>query len=409
MYEIDDAQLVSCTTNGSVYAVDHRIYIDEELYRQEQSNIFGRLWVLVGLESEIPNPGSFKTTYVGERPVIVLRDEKSAIRVFENVCVHRGAKLVRKNCGTAKSLTCLYHQWNYALDGRLIGVPMPSGFPASFKKEDFRLSELPRVAVLAGLIFAAYDKTLPSLEEYLSGVVPLIKEVLRDGEIELLGYANHRVKANWKLFVENTVDGYHPALLHKPIQSNRMQASYRPRAGGTCIAFVNGHNVLKFPTTVVDEKTWDPALDLPSLLCKSRDGGWDYVMNLFPNAMLLLLGDMLLVRQLIPRGVSAVDVIAYDLAYKDDSEDIKRHRARTVGTQLGTAGVASVDDKYAMEAIQQASSCSYRKTLLLRGDPEARDGDSNEEFSLRGLYEAWGRALGILNKGGIPAQSQQII
>jgi anthranilate 1,2-dioxygenase large subunit len=404
MYEIDDGQLVSCTPNGSVYAVDHRIYLDEELYQQEQSNIFGRLWVLVGLEVEIPTPGDFKITYVGEIPVIVLRDQEGDIRVFENVCLHRGAKLVRKRCGNAKSLTCLYHQWAYGLDGRLIGVPMPGGFPETFKKEDYRLSELPRVSTLSGLIFAAYDKTVPPLEEYMNGVTPLIREVLRGGEIELLGYANHRVKANWKLFVENTVDGYHPALLHKPIQSNRMQASYRPRVGGSCTAFPNGHNVMKFPTTVVDEKSWDPAIDLPSLLCKSRDGGWDYVANLFPNAMLLQLGDMLVVRQLIPRGVSAVDVIAYDLAYKDDSEDLKRHRARTAGTQLGTAGVASVDDKCAMEAIQQVANCTYRKTLLLRGAPDAREGDATEEFSLRGFYEAWGRRLGLLNEAAASAR-----
>src|SRR6478609_835172 len=116
MYEMDDGQLVSCTPNGSVYAVDHRIYLDEELYQQEQSNIFGRLWVLVGLDVEIPTPGDFKTTYVGEIPVIVLRDQKGDIRVFENVCLHRGAKLVRKSCGNARSLTCLYHQWAYGLD-----------------------------------------------------------------------------------------------------------------------------------------------------------------------------------------------------------------------------------------------------------------------------------------------------
>jgi anthranilate 1,2-dioxygenase large subunit len=389
-------ELVSCTANGSVYEVDHRIYIDEEIYRQEQSNIFGRLWVLVGLEVEIPNPGDFKTTHVGEVPVIVARDEKGVIRVFENVCLHRGAKLVRKNCGNATSLTCLYHQWTYGLDGRLLGVPMPGGFPESFKKENYKLSELPRVATLSGLIFAAYDGTIPSLEDYTAGVAPVINEMMRGGAIELLGYADHRVKANWKLFVENTIDGYHPGLLHLPIQRNRMMASYRPRVGGGCTAFPNGNNVVKFPTTVVDEQEWDPANDLPSLLCKSRSGGWDYAVNIFPNTMVLQLGDMLLVRQLIPRGVGAVDVIAYDLAYIDDSEELKRHRARTISTQLGTAGVASVDDKCAMEAVQLTVGSTYRKTLLLRGEPEARDGDSTEELSLRGFYETWARMLGIL-------------
>lgn len=259
-----DDELVSCTAGGSVYQVDHRIYIDEAIYRREQSSIFGRLWVLVGLEVEIPKPGDFKTTYVGEVPVIVMRDEKSVIRVFENVCLHRGAKLVRKSCGSVTSMTCLYHQWTYGLDGRLLGVPMPAGFPESFKKENYRLSELPRVATLAGLIFAAYDEKIASLEEYTAGVAPVINEMLRDGAIELLGYADHRVKANWKLFVENTIDGYHPGLLHLPIQSNRMMASYRPRVGGGCTVFANGNNVVRFPTTRVDEKDWDPARDLPS-------------------------------------------------------------------------------------------------------------------------------------------------
>jgi phenylpropionate dioxygenase-like ring-hydroxylating dioxygenase large terminal subunit len=383
------AGIVDRDEHGNLFAVRHGVYYDEEIYRRELDNVFGKLWVFVGLEQEVPEAGDFKTTCVGEIPVVVVRDEGGALHVFENVCLHRGAKLVRSACGKAKEMTCLYHHWSYGLDGRLLGVGLPKGYPDSFRKEDYRLSELPRVETFAGMIFASYDPDIMSLKDYLNDFQPYLTEILNDGAIEFLGHQRYHVKANWKLFVENTIDAYHPGLLHLPILRDGAGYQYKPGLGFN-YKFPNGHGLLQWPALVNDPDDWDPELDLPLSLCKSRQpGDWDYVSNIFPNALVLQIEDILTIRQLIPRGVDKVDVITYNLALKGESEELQRHRAWTVTSQFGIAGVASLDDKIVMEAVQEAAQTRYTDTVLLRGDLSQSKGDLTDEVSLRGFYEMW--------------------
>lgn len=386
-------KLVERDARGNLFGVFHDVYLDPEIYKRELKEIFGKTWVFIGLELEVPKPGDFKTTFVGEIPVLLCRDEAGKLHVFENVCLHRGSKLVRKPCGKATEFICMYHQWTYALDGRLTGVALPKGFPENFRTEDYRLSELPRVDSFAGMVFACYDADVMPLGEYLNDFRPYVSEILQDGNIELLGYQRYHVKANWKLFIENTIDAYHPGLLHIAIMRDRGGYQYRPGAGKN-YKFANGHGLLQWPVSIVDPATWDPEADLPLTLCKTRKpGGWDYVSNIFPNVMVLQIEDILTIRQLIPRGVDEVDVITYNLALKGESDEIKRHRAWVVTSQFGIAGVASLDDKVAMEAVQAAANTRYQETVLLRGDLAKSDGDLTDEISLRGFYEMWASCL----------------
>jgi len=386
-------KLVERDARGNLYGVYHDVYRDAEIYQRELKEIYGKTWVFVGLEIEAPNPGDFKATFVGEIPVVLVRDEARKLHVFENVCLHRGAKLVRRACGNAKALTCMYHQWTYGLDGQLTGVALPKGFPEGFKTEDYRLSELPRVEVFAGMVFASYNANVIPLGDYLNDFRPYLSEVLQDGRVELLGYQRYHVKANWKLFIENTIDAYHPGLLHVAIMRDRAGYQYRPGAGKN-YKFANGHGLLQWPVSIVDPKEWDAETDLPLTLCKTRKpGGWDYVSNIFPNVMVLQIEDILTIRQLLPRGVDRTDVVTYNLALKGESEEIKRHRAWVVTSQFGIAGVASLDDKVAMEAVQGAANTKYQETLLLRGDLTKSEGDLTDEISLRGFYEMWSDCL----------------
>ncbi|MGH7906381.1 MAG: aromatic ring-hydroxylating oxygenase subunit alpha [Candidatus Binataceae bacterium] len=384
------ARFVTCDSDGGAIAVNHRIHIDAEVYRLELDKIFGRLWILVGMEFELPDPGDFKTTFIGESPIVVVRGEDGRLRVFENVCVHRGTKLVRRTCGNAQAFKCMYHQWTYSLDGRLIGVPLAQGYGAAFRKEEHPLPALPRVETFAGMIFASYDPAIIPLAQYLGDFGPVAREVLHDGALEFLGFQRYHVKSNWKLFVENTIDAYHPGLLHMPIMADRAGYAYKPGLGRN-YKFAHGHGLLQWPITrMVD---WDPERDLPLTACRSRAEGWNYVSDIFPNTMVLQIEDILTVRQVIPRGPEAVDVITYNLAVKGESEELKRHRALVVSAQFGIAGVASLDDKLVMEAAQAGAPAHYTDTILLRGDLHAREGDLTDEISLRGFYEGWAEAI----------------
>ena len=111
-----------------VTRVPYWVYRDEDLYRREQERIFrGATWNFLGLEAELPEKGDFKTTFVGEMPVVVTRDETGELRAFENRCAHRGALLCIKDRGNAREFACVYHNWTYDLRGNLTGVAFRRG------------------------------------------------------------------------------------------------------------------------------------------------------------------------------------------------------------------------------------------------------------------------------------------
>src|SRR6266480_5728964 len=103
--------------------VDRRMFSDPEVYRTELENIFARAWNFMAHETQIPNPGDFFSTFIGEDRVIVVRDKNGDIQVLLNTCRHRGNAVCRAEEGHASSFMCTYHGWTYDLQGNLIGVP----------------------------------------------------------------------------------------------------------------------------------------------------------------------------------------------------------------------------------------------------------------------------------------------
>ncbi len=104
------------------------VYTREELHQRELERFFYRKhWCYVGLEAEVPNPGDFKRTAIGERSVILVRDAQGELNVVENVCAHRGMQFCRERHGSRKEFVCPYHQWSYKLNGDLQGVPFRRG------------------------------------------------------------------------------------------------------------------------------------------------------------------------------------------------------------------------------------------------------------------------------------------
>ncbi|MDE2885677.1 MAG: Rieske 2Fe-2S domain-containing protein, partial [Chloroflexota bacterium] len=143
------------------------VLFDEELYREEQSKVFEKAWLVVGHEDMLRKPGDYVTNYMGEVPVVVSRDMEGELHVLVNRCVHRGNEVCLFDRGNARAFTCSYHGWTYEISGKLIGVPMEKELYRDEIDHDSWGLEQVRVASYKGLIFATFDQSAPSLEEWL--------------------------------------------------------------------------------------------------------------------------------------------------------------------------------------------------------------------------------------------------
>ncbi len=200
--------------------VPYRVFADPDIYRAELDRIFlGPTWQYLGLADELPEPGDYKTTFLGETPVIVTRGEDGEIHAMVNRCAHRGNLVCLKQRGHTKDgLTCVYHAWRYDLAGNLTsvafrrGVGGKGGMPESFRLEEHGLKKL-RTDQFAGLVFGTLSPEAPPLPDYIGNLIgSRIGRVMR-GKPKVLGTTSQILHNNWKLYIENVKDTYHASLL----------------------------------------------------------------------------------------------------------------------------------------------------------------------------------------------------
>jgi choline monooxygenase len=189
-----------------------RWYLDEDVLALEREKVFFRTWQWVGRSSDVASPGDFFATDVLTEPLVVARGLDGKLRGFSNVCRHRAGP-VAEGQGNRKQLQCLYHGWVYGLDGRLLRAGEMEGV------EDFRPDEicLPpvRVEEWPPLVLVKLDGDGSSLAETIPGVH---EEVERAGfpveKMTLVERREYVVEANWKVYVDNYLEGYHIPIVH---------------------------------------------------------------------------------------------------------------------------------------------------------------------------------------------------
>jgi salicylate 5-hydroxylase large subunit len=388
------------------------VYTSEQLHRRELDRFFYRgHWSYVGLEAEIPNPGDFKRTVVGERSVIMVRDKDGSVKVVENVCAHRGMQFCRERHGNRKEFICPYHQWSYTLSGELQGVPfrrgvrqdgkVNGGMPADFKLEQNNLTQL-TVACRGGVVFASFDHGVESLEDYLGPVILGYFDRLFNGrKLRILGYNRQRIPGNWKLMQENIKDPYHPGLLHtwfvtfglwradnkselKMDQHHRHAAMVSTRGQSGKADEVTQVSSFKESMQLHDDRFLD-------IVPEAWWGGPSAVMTtLFPSVILQQQVNSVSTRHIQPDGHGAFNFEWTHFGFEDDDDAMTRRRLRQANL-FGPAGFVSADDGEVIEFSQRGfDSKPVHRALAELGGRDIGDTDHMvTETLIRGMYRYW--------------------
>lgn len=216
--------------------IDEDVFTDEVIYSQEMKNIFQRTWLFVGHESSLPAPGDYIVNYMGEDEVIVVRDKRGKVRVFQNKCLHRGNKVCLFDRGNQRSFTCTFHGWQYNTEGQLVGIPSADeAYQGELDRSNWGLPEVPRVSSYGGMIFASWDPDIISLDDYLGDLRWYYDRLLVQpflGEMEVVGgRQKYLMPSNWKLLADNFIgDEYHVPVTHASYFKVLMESEIAARA-----------------------------------------------------------------------------------------------------------------------------------------------------------------------------------
>jgi salicylate 5-hydroxylase large subunit len=394
----------------------HRIpflaYTSPEIYRRELERFFYRgHWCYVGLEAEVPNPGDFKRTAIGERSVLLVRDLDGALQVVENVCAHRGMRFCRERHGNRRDFTCPYHQWNYSLKGDLQGVPLRrgvkqdgqvhGGMPADFQAAEHGLTRL-KVAARGGVVFASFDHSVEPFEDYLGPEILRWFDRLFDGRaLKILGYNRQRIPGNWKLMQENIKDPYHPGLLHTWFVTfglwradNRSQLRMDTHHRHAAMISTRGNAGRAGEVAAVSSFKASMTLHDPSFIDIVPElwwGGPTAVMTtIFPSVILQQQVNSVSTRHIQPTGPGSFDFVWTHFGFEDDEPSMTQRRL-TQANLFGPAGFVSADDGEVIEFSQQAfdSKPFHRAVAELGGRDVADTEHMVTETLIRGMYRYW--------------------
>ena len=203
--------------------VHRTVYTDQEIFDREIENIWGKVWVYCGHESQVKNCGDYYTLQIGRQPMVMVRGKDDQIHVLYNRCPHRGVQLCGARSGnTGSAFVCSYHAWTFHLDGQVKGIPVIKGYDGTqmnFDNPDCSMKSAARVDSYRGFVFASLSPDGEPLEEFL-GDARIAFDDMCDrspvGEVEIVPVC-HRViqHSNWKFFMENQLDALHPSVTHQ--------------------------------------------------------------------------------------------------------------------------------------------------------------------------------------------------
>ncbi|MEH6502666.1 MAG: aromatic ring-hydroxylating dioxygenase subunit alpha [Cycloclasticus sp.] len=406
-----EQQIEKIDLNGN--RIPFSVYLDEDIYKLEQEKLYrGPIWCYIGLDVEVPVAGDYKSTYVGDTPIVLTRDAEGGLNAWVNRCAHKGALVCRERHGHSEdgAFTCVYHQWAYDAKGDLKGVPFrrglkgQGGYAKDFDMNNHGLRKL-RVQTIANMVFASFDDEAPDLTAFLGEkMCANIRRVMHK-PIKVIGYTRQYMHGNWKAYSENSRDSYHGALLHLFYPTFGVYRQGQESVGITdevgCHNYFNvsapkgdvdyteysgeANREMKGPHQLQDESVLKFIPERDDRVALS-------IQSLFPSVVLQQIQNTLATRQVLPKSVNETELVWTFFGYEDDSEEMAQHRLKNINL-VGPSGLISMEDGEAVELVQQGISRDETEySFIEMGGNDVADFTSPmgmDENAVRGFWKGY--------------------
>ncbi|MDP3108122.1 aromatic ring-hydroxylating dioxygenase subunit alpha [Hydrogenophaga sp.] len=438
---LSDGTKVADLVDVATRQVQMRALSDPELYELEMEQIFGKIWVFLGHESEIPNSGDFITRDMGSDSVLITRDKSGEVHVMLNVCAHRGMRISTLDAGNTQIHTCIYHGWAFRPNGAFLGAPVEKEamHGKMMSKDELGLKKA-RVTLYGGLIFATWNIEGPSFDEFL-GDAKWYYDILfkrSDKGMEVLGPPQRfTVRANWKAAGEQSAaDGYHTLTLHrwlgevgnysKKTEGEGGGGDLSPEMYGVEVSSPHGHalrcidlgrKIRRMTGLDPDKLSIDEKLNALPPAGMTKDMVEQLKRNLtpeqlqvqtsmppqvggiFPNVLFgfvyipqadgTVVGSMTM-HAYVPKGPDKLEFVNWIFAEKDAPQELREKMLRQTIQLFGTSGMVEQDDSDTWPHMTLAAKGAQGKKMTLKyqaayetGAPEGWPGPGivNEGFT----------------------------
>lgn len=328
----------------AAWTLPSRFYNDPAMLDVEKRRVFDRTWQLVGTSEKVAKPGDYFTCDVVGEPVVVVRGQDEVLRAFINVCRHRGGA-VAEGAGCAQKFRCSYHGWTYTLDGKLIGTPDVGGM------EFFDRASMPlpavQVATWEQFVFVNLDSQAPPLAAFLEDIPERVAK-WNAASMRFALRKDYTIECNWKVYVDNYLEGYHIPIAHPGLMKEIDYAQYRTE----CHRYYSRQFAPLRPLA----NAGDPAGSSQRVYSAQQGSPDDaYYVWVFPNLMLNIYPGNLQTNVILPLGPHRTLTIFEWYVHSPELPEVQQRLERAVKF----ADEVQAEDVHLCETVQKGLRSAF--------------------------------------------------
>lgn len=365
------------------------IYRDEAVFEEEQARIFEKIWRLACHESEVAQPGDFRTLEFAGKPLVVVRGLDNVVRTFLNICSHRGARIVHEPAGNMKSMSCFFHLWRYDLTGACTAIPRSEAYETQrLDKSGLGLREV-KTEVRNKLVWVNLDDDCVPLAEYIGDALEAFEHVLEENDLEVFTYQQATIDANWKEWQETNLDLYHE-YMHVALRKTQIDPSAMNKR--ELRVYPNGHirgGGSGYSANYESYDGWEKREDSKAL--RGLTASDFRFTHIFPCSSMNARGTVLRISTFTPLNAHQTRIEWRGMSPKSDSPEDWEMRTEHYNQYWGPFGRNVPEDLVAAELCEWNFGPGAARYQIIAREEGMRGQDDG---FLRAFYQQWSTMMG---------------